>query len=97
MNKIKAIYLTTIDNPFNPSQQWDEWRRFDEDHQYFTSQYLARLAKTSTELSEEDYLIELGDTIDRICDLNPIGLYKKLVIYEEDVENSVVSEEGGGA
>ena len=94
MSKIKAVYLTTIDNPFDPSTEWDEWLRFDEDHGYYTSQYLARLANTSTELSEADYLVEVSAVIDRICDLNPLGLYRKVVVYDE---NSGTGEEGEGA
>lgn len=77
-----AVFLTTIDNPFSPLTQWDEWRRFDEDHGYFSTEYLARMAKVSDELSETDYLIAVEDAIDEICRLNILGIYKKLVIYK---------------
>ena len=77
-----AVYLTTIDNPFNPHTQWDDWLRYDEDHGYYTLSYLARIAKTSNELSSSDYLVEVENAIDEICKLNLLGLYTKLVIYE---------------
>ena len=74
--------LTTIDNPFNPHTQWDDWLRYDQDHGYYTLSYLARIAKTSNELSSSDYLVEVENAIDEICKLNVLGLYTKLVIYE---------------
>lgn len=77
-----AVYLTTTDNPFNPHTQWDDWLRYDEDHGYYTLSYLARIAKTSNELSSSDYLVEVENAIDEICDLNLLGIYTKLVIYE---------------
>ena len=77
-----AVYLTTIDNPFNPHTQWDDWLRYDEDHGYYTLSYLARIAKTSNELSSSDYLVEVENAIDEICRLNLLGIYTKLVIYE---------------
>lgn len=77
-----AVYLTTIDNPFNPHTQWDDWLRYDEDHGYYTLSYLARIAKTSNELSSYDYLVEVENAIDEICRLNLLGIYTKLVIYE---------------
>ena len=73
-----AIMLTTIDNPFNPFTQWDEWKSFDEDKGYFTCSYLARIAKTSDELSDVDYELAIKKAINEICELNTLGLYKKV-------------------
>ena len=84
--------LTTIDNPFNPFTQWDDWLRYDEDKKYYTCSYLARIAKTSDDLpnEENDRLIEYA--IDEIVQLNINGLYKK--VYENENENE--NEEGPG-
>lgn len=76
-----AIMLTTIDNPFNPFTHWDEWKRYDEDKKYFTCEYLARIAKTSDELSEADYDKAIEDAIDEILSLNINGMYTK--VYED--------------
>ena len=80
-----SVLLTTIDNPFDPSTQWDEWKRFDEDKGYFTCEYLARIAKTSDELSEADYLLALEEAVDEICQLNILGIYKKITIYSDKI------------
>ena len=71
--------LTTIDNPFDPFTQFDEWKRFDEDHGYYTCAYLARIAKTSDELSETDEAIAINQAIDEIINLNILGIYRKVV------------------
>ena len=76
------VFLTTIDNPFDPSIQWDEWKRFDEDKGYYSLEYLARIANLSDELTDIDYLNELERAIDEICRLNILGIYKKIVIFK---------------
>ena len=78
-----AVLLTTIDNPYDPHTEWEKWRQFDESKGYNTSSYLARIANTSDELSDLDYLIEVERAIDTICRLDPLGLYKKITIYDE--------------
>ena len=75
------MMLTTIDNPFNPFTQWDEWKRYDEDKKYYTCSYLARIAKTSDDLSEADYNKAIDDAIEEIVNLNINGMYTK--VYED--------------
>ena len=72
------VMLTTIDNPFDPFSQWDEWKRFDEDMQYFTCSYLARIAKTSDDLSDADNEKAIDDAINEIVSLNILGIYRKV-------------------
>lgn len=74
------MMLTTIDNPFSPFTQWDEWKRYDEDKKYYTCSYLARIAKTSDDLSEADYNKAIDDAIEEIVSLNINGMYTK--VYE---------------
>ena len=74
------MMLTTIDNPFNPFTQWDEWKRYDEDKKYYTCSYLARIAKTSDDLSEADYNKAIDDAIEEFVILNINGMYTK--VYE---------------
>lgn len=73
-----AVMLTTIDNPFNPLTDWDDWYNYDESKGYCTSGYLARIVKTSNELSENDQDEAISDAIDEIIELNPDGFYKKV-------------------
>ena len=50
----EAYMLTTLDNPFNPFIQFSDWKRFDEDHNYYTCSLLDRLTFTSKDLSDEE-------------------------------------------
>lgn len=70
--------LTTIDNPFNPFTQFDDWYAFDEGNGYHTCAYLARITKPSHELSEVDQQIDIELAIDEIVSLNVLGIYKKV-------------------
>lgn len=70
--------ITTIDNPYNPFTQFDEWYAFDEGKGYCTSGYLARIARTSDDLTESQKDLVLSQAIDEIIEYHPDGFYKKL-------------------
>jgi hypothetical protein len=76
---MKVVMLTTIDNPYNPLTHFDEWRTFDEEKGYHTCAYLARIVKTSDELSDTDEDLAIEQAIDEIVRLNVLGIYKKVV------------------
>lgn len=77
--------LTTIDNPFNPFTQFDEWMAFDTDKGYHTCAYLARIAKSSDEISEQDEDVAIESAIDEIVSLNVLGIYRK--VTKNDLED----------
>lgn len=70
--------LTTVDNPFNPFTNYDEWSSFDEDAGYFTSSFLARIVLSSDELSEADQDLAIEQAIDEVVKENVLGLYRKV-------------------
>jgi hypothetical protein len=70
--------LTTIDNPFDPFTQFDDWYQFDEEHGYHTCSLLARLAYTSNDLSDKDNEEEIERAMDEIVRLNVSGVHKKV-------------------
>ena len=72
------VMLTTIDNPFDPFTQWDEWKQFDEDMKYFTCNYLARIAMTSDDLSDADNDKAIENAINEIVSFNILGIYRKV-------------------
>jgi hypothetical protein len=74
--------LTTVDNPYNPSTQFDEWYEFDVAAGYNTTSLLARIVKTSDELSEADQDAALEDAIDEIVKENVSGMHRKIVVSE---------------
>lgn len=78
MENTKQTMLTTIDNPFNPFTHFDEWYAFDVGKGYYTCAYLARITKSSDELSEADEDLAIEAAIDEIVKLNVLGIYKKI-------------------
>ena len=41
-----AVMLSTIDNPFNPFDDFDSWFHYDIEKGYNSCSYLARIART---------------------------------------------------
>lgn len=74
----KEYMLTTVDNPFNPFTQYDDWYGFDENLGYHTCAYLARVTRTSNELSDADYNAALDEAIDEILNHDILGIYIKV-------------------
>jgi hypothetical protein len=70
--------LTTIDNPFNPFTQYDEWYSFDTASNHNTASFLARIVRTSEDMSEADQSQAIEDAIDEIVRENTSGLYRKV-------------------
>lgn len=75
----KQVMLTTIDNPYDPFLEFDQWFAFDTGKNYNTCSYLARIVKTSDELSEAEQHTALEQAIDEIIKLNVLGIYRKVV------------------
>lgn len=76
---MRRVYITTSDNPFDPEKQFDQWKTFDELQGYNTCSYLARVVRSSPDLSPLDQAIALETAIDEIVKYNILGIYKKVV------------------
>lgn len=87
--------LTTADNPYNPFTQFDEWLAFDEGAGYFTLPYLARIATTSPDLSDEQNSEAIEDAINEILDYNLVGVYQKVTRenFEETKERKLSEDQ----
>lgn len=73
-----SIAITTLDNPFDPINEFDDWYRFDTDKGYNTCAYLDRVALTSESLSEQENLNEIERAIDEIIKFDFENKYKKV-------------------
>jgi hypothetical protein len=76
--------LTTIDNPYDPTTQFDDWYAFDTASGYHTTAFLARVVRTSDSLSEADESLAIEQGIEEIIKENVLGIYKKVLIKNEN-------------
>lgn len=70
--------LSTADNPWDPFTQFDEWYSWDQQAGYNTTGYLARVVRTSDELSETDQSLAHERAIDEILKEDVLGIYIKV-------------------
>lgn len=76
----RKVALTTIDNPFNPFDDFTSWLMFDIEKGYDTNGKLARLVELKDEMTEQEQNNEIERAIDRIISIDPTDLFKKVVI-----------------
>ena len=72
------VAITTIDNPFDPIDDFESWFLFDVQKGYNTCAYLARIARTTDEFSDEENQMEIENAIDEIIENDFMGIYKKV-------------------
>jgi hypothetical protein len=78
-NKETVEYmLTTVDNPWDPFTQFDQWLAFDMNAGYGTPQLLARITVTSDGLSDLDQFLAIQLAIDEIVQENVLGVHRKV-------------------
>lgn len=72
--------LTTIDNPFDPFEQFTSWRLFDIEKGYYSCEHLARLVdpKLSDDLTQGEINKIIENTIDEIIKYDFLNIYKKV-------------------
>lgn len=70
--------ITTVDNPYDPFTQWDEWLAYDMAKGHFTFALLGRIARLASGLSPDDNTQATEDAIDEIIEMGPKGFYKKV-------------------
>lgn len=71
-------FITTVDNPYNPFTQFNEWMAFDHQKGYFTCEYLARIANTSMDLPDSVNFSIIEDAINEIISFDTLGIYQKV-------------------
>ena len=83
MGETNEVMLTTIDNPYNPFEDFEAWRMFDIEKKYFTCERLARIVNFSEEMSEPEMDKELERAMDEIIKYDFEDKFQK--VYEKAV------------
>lgn len=71
--------LITVDNPFDPFDQFVEWFLFDIEKGYNSCDYLARIARTSNQFTDEENETEIDRAIDEIIKYDVDNIYTKVI------------------
>lgn len=78
MNNNNECRLTTIDNPFDPFTQFDDWFQFDIEKGYNSCARLDRIANICDDMSEVEENKEIERAIDEIIKYDFLNIYKKV-------------------
>lgn len=79
--------ITTIDNPFDPFDQFSEWNDFDAEKGYYTCSKLARLADIHEGMTQVEEEKAMNDAIDKLIDIDFMNIYKRV---SRELEDQVV-------
>lgn len=82
----KECRLTTIDNPFDPFEQFTSWYMFDMEKGYDCCGRVDRLAHYTDDMTEKEMEIEKERAIDRLIELDFLDLFKKVEKQVVDTE-----------
>lgn len=70
--------LTTVDNPFDPFEQFNSWFMFDVEKGYDCCGRVARIAQLTDDMSESEIEEEIERAIDEIIKYDFLNIYKKV-------------------
>ena len=76
--------LTTVDNPFNPFENFVLWHLYDKEKGYNSCEYLARETVISSEFSQKEEQEATERAIDKIIANDPFGIYMKVRENQSD-------------
>lgn len=78
--------ITTVDNPFDPILDFNNWYNYDMTMGYNTCAYLGRIVKVADAFTDEENRAEQERAIDEIIRLDPFDIYRKVIRNVEEDE-----------
>ena len=87
----KDCMLTTFENPYNPFDDFTLWLMYDKEQGYDTCERLARIAKLTDDMSQDEIDAETDRAMDEILFYDFLNIYKK-VWQDVEPETEVLEE-----
>ena len=75
---MSEVAITTIDNPYDPIDDFMNWYMSDVEKGYNSCSYLARIAKTSEQFTDLENEEEIERAIDEIIKYDFMNMYVKI-------------------
>lgn len=75
---MREYRLTTVDNPFDPFEQFTSWYMFDMEKGYDCCGKIDRLANYTDDMTENEIEIEKEKAIDTLISLDFLDIFKKV-------------------
>ena len=69
--------LTTIDNPFDPFEQFDSWLMFDKEKGYDSCEKLARLVELTSDMTQKEIDEATEKAIEKLIKYDFTNTFKK--------------------
>ena len=76
---LRECMLTTIDNPYNPFEQFVLWDLFDHEKGHNSKELLARFVQLSDDMTQKEENEEIERAIDEIIKYDPLDIYAKVI------------------
>jgi len=70
--------ITTVDNPYDPFDDFSSWFTYDVLHQHNTCDHLARVSYITDSLSESEYNSEIQRAIDSMIENDAENKYRRV-------------------
>ena len=83
---MERYILTTIDNPYDPIDEFEKWDEFDKSHGYYTNQRLAKIQQPVSALTDVENQRIINGSVDdfiRLFQQDGSNLYRRIVIDED--------------
>lgn len=75
---LREVRLTTIDNPYDPFEQFTLWYMFDMEKGYNCCGRIDRLANYTDDMTENEMEIEKERAIDTLINIDFLDVFKKV-------------------
>lgn len=84
---MEKVMLTTIDNPFDPFTQWDDWYFYDLSQGYNTCERLARLSITAEQLPDQVNGDEIVYAMDQLIEIGAFNKKGEFIGYKKVIQS----------
>lgn len=83
----ERVHITTVDNPFNPFEDFASWYDFDMEKGYCSCQRVARLANITDDMSEVEIENETERATRRLVEIDPLDIFQLYIIKVKNDED----------